>query len=236
MSAAFFRGSDILGVLTDFISQSLHFLYNITKTLGLPNYGLAIIFFTVIIKVILYPLTFKQLKSMRKMQDIQPKIKELQKKYKNNNQKMQQAMMEIYQKEGINPLSGCLPLLVQMPILFALFSTLRNFFDPAINPAVEMAHATFIWIPNLGQPDPIYILPVLVAAGTFFQQRISLMSGQQDQTQQTMMYVMPLVIGYVSLKFPAGLSLYWVMYSIAGILEQFIIRRPQRVKEEVSVK
>lgn len=225
-----------MGILTDFISQSLHFLYNITKTIGFPNYGLAIILFTAVVKVLLYPLTFKQLKSMRKMQEMQPKVKELQKKYKNNQQKMQQAMMELYQKEGVNPLGGCLPLLVQMPILFALFSSLRNFFNPAVNPTVEMAHANFIWVPNLGLPDPYYVLPVLVALGTFFQQKVSMVSGQQDQTQKTMLFVMPLVIGYVSLQFPAGLSLYWVMYSLAGILEQLIIRRPQRVKEEVSVK
>lgn len=225
-----------MGVLIDFISQSIQFLYNVTKTLGIPNYGLAIILFTIAVKVVLYPLTFKQLKSMRKMQELQPKIKDLQKKYKGNQQKMQQAMMELYQKEGVNPLGGCLPLLVQMPILFALFSSLRSFFDPVANPTVELAHATFLWVPNLGQPDPFYVLPVLVAAGTFLQQKVSMVSGQQDQTQKTMLVIMPLIIGYVSLQFPAGLSLYWVMYSVTGILEQFIIRRPQKVKEEVSAR
>jgi YidC/Oxa1 family membrane protein insertase len=228
----------VLGVLVDFISQLIQLLYNLTKTVGVPNYGLAIILFTIAVKVVLYPLTFKQLKSMRKMQEIQPVVIELQKKYKNNQQKMQQAMMELYQKEGVNPLGGCLPLLIQMPILFALFSSLRTFFDPALNPTVEIAHATFIWVPNLGNPDPYYVLPVLVAAGTFLQQKVSMVSvsGQQDQTQKTMLYVMPLIIGYVSLQFPAGLSLYWVMYSITGIMEQFLIRRPHKVKEEVSVK
>jgi len=225
-----------LGILIDFISKSIQFLYNVTKTIGIPNYGLAIIIFTVAVKVVLYPLTFKQLKSMRKMQEIQPKVKELQKKYKGNQQKMQQGMMELYQKEGVNPLGGCLPLVIQMPILYSLFRSLRNFFDPVANPAVELAHATFIWVPNLGQPDPFYILPVLVAVGTFLQQKVSMVSGQQDQTQKTMLFVMPLIIGYVSLQFPAGLSLYWVMYSVMGILEQFIIRRPQRFKEEVSAK
>ena len=227
-----------MGALIDFISQSIQVLYNVTKAVGFPNYGLAIILFTIVVKVILFPLTYNQVKSMRKMQEIQPILKEIQKKYKNNQQKLQQAMMELYQKEGINPFSGCLPLLIQMPILFALFSSLRTFFDPTLNPDVVMAHATFIWVPNLGNPDPFYVLPVLVAAGTFIQQKVSMVSinSQQDQTQKTMLYIMPLIIGYISLQFPAGLSLYWVMYSITGILEQLIIRRPQKVKEEVNVK
>ena len=225
-----------LSILVDFLSQSIQFLYNITRTIGIPNYGLAIILFTVIVKVILYPLTYRQLRSMRRMQELQPKVQELQKKYKNNPQKAQQAMMELYQKEGVNPLGGCLPLLIQMPILFALFSALRNFFNPALNPAVDINHANFFWVTNLGQPDP-YILPILVAIGTFFQQKVSMVSSGQDQTQKTMLYVMPLVIGWMSRNFSAGLSLYWVTFSLMGILEQWLIRRqPHLVKEEVSAK
>ncbi|MEW8959731.1 MAG: YidC/Oxa1 family membrane protein insertase, partial [Moorella sp. (in: firmicutes)] len=208
-----------------------------TKNIGIPNYGLAIILFTILVKVILYPLTYKQLRSMKKMQELQPKIQELQKKYKNNPQKAQQAMMELYQKEGVNPLGGCLPLLVQMPILFALFSALRVFFDPVHHPPyVELAHADFLWIKNLGQPDPI-ILPVLVALGTYFQQKISMVGTSQDQTQKTMLIVMPLLIGWMSRNFSAGLSLYWVTFSLMGILEQWFIRRqPRLVKEEISSK
>ncbi|MGI9860639.1 YidC/Oxa1 family membrane protein insertase [Moorella naiadis] len=226
-----------MSILVDFLSQSIQFLYNITRTIGIPNYGLAIILFTVVVKVILYPLTYRQLRSMRRMQELQPKVQELQKKYKGNPQKSQQAMMELYQKEGVNPLGGCLPLLIQMPILFALFSALRNFFNPVLNPAVDMAHANFLWVTNLGQPDP-YILPILVAIGTFFQQKVSMVaSSSQDQTQKTMLYVMPLVIGWMSRNFSAGLSLYWVTFSLMGILEQWLIRRqPHLVKEEVSAK
>ncbi|OIQ59121.1 membrane protein insertase YidC [Moorella thermoacetica] len=223
-------------ILVDFLSQSIQFLYNITKAVGIPNYGLAIILFTIAVKVILYPLTYRQLRAMRRMQELQPKIQELQKKYKNNPQKAQQAMMELYQKEKVNPLGGCLPLLIQMPILYALFSSLRSFFNPALNPTVNMAHANFLWISNLGQPDP-YILPVLVAIGTFFQQKVSMVSGGQDQTQKTMLFVMPLIIGWMSRNFSAGLSLYWVTFSLMGILEQWLARRqPHLVKEEISAK
>ncbi|WP_258361117.1 YidC/Oxa1 family membrane protein insertase [Moorella sulfitireducens] len=226
-----------MSILIEFLQQSIQFLYNITRTLGIPNYGLAIILFTVLVKVVLFPLTYKQLKSMKRMQELQPKIQELQKKYKNNPQKAQQAMMELYQKEGVNPLGGCLPLLVQMPILFALFSALRTFFDPVHHPSyVELAHAKFLWIGNLGQPDP-YILPVLVALGTYFQQKVSMVSSNQDQTQRMMLIIMPLVIGWMSRSFSAGLSLYWVTFSIMGILEQWLTRRqPQLVKEEISAK
>lgn len=173
---------------------------------------------------------------MRRLQELQPKIQELQKKYKSNPQKAQQAMMELYQKEKVNPLGGCLPLLIQMPILYALFTSLRSFFNPALNPTVNLAHANFLWISNLGQPDP-YILPVLVAVGTFFQQKVSMVSGGQDQTQKTMLFVMPLIIGWMSRNFSAGLSLYWVTFSLMGILEQWLARRqPHLVKEEISAK
>ncbi|KYH33757.1 YidC/Oxa1 family membrane protein insertase [Neomoorella mulderi] len=226
-----------MNILVDFLSQSIQFLYNITRMMGIPNYGLAIILFTILVKVILFPLTYRQLRSMKRMQEIQPKVQELQKKYKGNPQKAQQAMMELYQKEGVNPLGGCLPLLVQMPILFALFSALRTFFDPVHHPAyVELSHANFLWVSNLGQPDP-YILPILVALGTFFQQKVSMVGGNQDQTQRTMLVVMPLVIGWMSRSFSAGLSLYWVTFSLMGILEQWFVRRkPHLVKEEISAK
>lgn len=222
--------------LVDFLSHLIQFFYNVAASLGLPNYGLAIIMFTIVIKLVLLPLTIVQVKSMRKMQELQPKIKEIQAKYKNDAQKSQQAMMELYQKHGANPFSGCLPLLVQMPILFALFSALRNFFNPTLHPAyVNLEHASFFWIPNLGQPD-LYILPLLAALFTFLQQKVST-PGTADQTTKTMLYVMPIFMGWISRSFPAGLALYWVIYSIVSTLEQFFLRKtPAAVKEEVAGK
>lgn len=217
--------------LVSFITQAIDYLYNVTASLGFPSYGLAIILFTVVIKLVLLPLTVKQVQGMKVMQELQPKVQAIQKKYKNNPQKAQQEIMQLYKDNKANPFAGCWPLLVQMPILFALFSALRTFFD---NPE-RMAHAEFLWIPNLGQPDPLYILPVLVAIGTFLQQKVS-SPGGTDQTQKTMLYIMPVFIGYISLKFPAALALYWVMYSIMGMLEQLLIRRPLVAKEEVEAK
>lgn len=223
-----------MSVLVEFLSNTIQFFYTLTAKAGIPNYGLAIILFTILVKIILFPLTRSQIKSMRAMQEIQPKLKEIQEKHKNNPQKAQQLMLELYQKNGVNPFSGCLPLLIQMPILFALFSALRNFFDPQLHPAyVNLEHASFFWITNLGSPDPI-ILPILAAVFTFLQQKVST-SSNVDQTQKTMLYVMPIFMGWIARNFPAGLALYWVVYSIISGLEQLILRRqPVAAKEEVA--
>ena len=171
-----------MSFLVNILSQLIQYLYNLTAAIGIPNYGLAIILFTIVIKLLLFPLTSMQIRSMRVMQELQPQLQEIQKKYKNDPQKSQQAMMELYQKHKVNPFSGCLPLLAQMPILYALFSALRNFFSPENHPAyVNMEHASFLWIPNLGQPD-LYILPILAVIFTFLQQKLSSPTGV-DQTQ-----------------------------------------------------
>jgi YidC/Oxa1 family membrane protein insertase len=221
-----------LSILVDFISDTIQTLYGFTGSLGIPNYGLAIIIFTVLLKIIMLPLTVKQVKSMGKMQELQPRIQEIQKKHKDNPQKSQQMVMEIYQKEKVNPFAGCLPLLVQMPILFALFSALRYFFDPAVHPEVQMEHATFIWITNLGQPD-LYILPLLTAVATFAQQWFS-MVNKNDQTQKTFLYIMPVFMGWISRSFPSGLALYWVVYSVVSAVEYLLIRRSTGIAKEAA--
>ncbi|TDA70665.1 MAG: membrane protein insertase YidC [Clostridia bacterium] len=228
-------------VLVDYISQVINFFYTLTAMVGLANYGVAIILFTIVVKVVLFPLTYQQLKSMQKMQLLQPKVAEIQKKYKNNPQKAQQAMMELYQKEGVNPFSGCLPLLVQLPVLYALFAAMRSFFNPVQNPNINLAHAGFLWIANLGVKDPYYILAVLAGAMTFLQQWVTMRragtAGTNDQTQRTMLYIMPVFMGYISSQFPAGLALYWAVYSLASAVEQFFVSRPGlELKGEVTSK
>lgn len=230
--------------LVDFISQAIQFFYVLASAVGVANYGIAIIFFTLVVKVILFPLTYQQIKSMRKLQALQPKIAAVQKKYKNNPQKAQQAMVELYQQEGANPLGGCLPLLVQLPILWALFTALRIFFDPEQHPPyVNLDHAGFLWIGNLGFSDPV-VLPILVVVSTFVQQWVTMRltpgTGANDQAQQMqrmMLYIMPLFMGWISRGFPAGLALYWVAYSLLSMLEQVIARRGGgALQEEVGVK
>ncbi|GAW93650.1 YidC/Oxa1 family membrane protein insertase [Calderihabitans maritimus] len=222
--------------LVDFISQSIQFFYIITDKIGIPNYGLAIILFTVAVKIILYPLTYKQMKAMRKMQELQPKVKEIQEKYKKNPQKSQEELMKLYKEHGANPFAGCWPLLIQMPILIALFRSLQVFFDPTKHPDyVNLAHAKFLWIDNLGNPDPL-LLPILVGVTQYLQQKVT-SPNIQDQTQKTMLYMMPIMLAVISRGFPAGLSLYWVVFSVVGAVQQIIInRQPLAVKEEVRAK
>lgn len=193
-------------------------MYGLTGSIGLPNYGLAIIIMTILIKLVLFPLTHKQLKSMRAMQEIQPRLKYIQDKYKEDPQTMQTKVMELYKEHGVNPLGGCLPLLIQMPIFIAFYQSLYKFnFKVA-------EHAEFFWIPNIGNPDPYYILAVLAALTTYLQQRVS-MVDTKDPTQKSMLYVMPLFMAWIAATMPAGLPLYWVMFNILGILQQLYINK-----------
>jgi YidC/Oxa1 family membrane protein insertase len=213
----------------------LQYLYQVSIAVGMPSYGLAIIMFTILLKLVLFPLTVSQMRSMKAMQELQPKIKALQERYKDKPQKSQEAVMKLYKEAGANPFAGCLPLLIQMPVLFALFSALRTFFNPAANNKfVDVAHAGFLWIPNLGLRDPHFILPVLTVFATFGQQYVISLSstGTIDPNQKTMLYTMPLFIGYLASMYPAGLALYWVVFSIVGIVEQLIIRRMVVVRKE----
>ena len=208
-------------------SELIQFCYHITDLAGLANYGLAIILITVLIKVVLYPLTNTQMKSMRNMQAIQPKLKELQARYKDNPEKMQAETMKLYKEKGVNPFGGCLPLLIQMPILIAFYQALIRF-EYAVP-----ADAAFLWIPNISLPDPYYILPILTAATTYFQQKISTVDAN-DPTQKTMMMVMPLFIGWIALKFASGLAIYWVVFNLLNILQQTYINHKNQTNLAVS--
>ncbi|MFZ5645074.1 MAG: YidC/Oxa1 family membrane protein insertase [Bacillota bacterium] len=203
----------------DVITTTINWLYSLTVSANIASYGLAIILFTIILKIVLYPLTLKQMKSMYMMQKLGPKIKEIQDKYKGKDpQKMQQKIMEVYKEHNVNPLSGCLPLLIQMPILIALFQALRTFDykDPQ--------HAGFLWIENLSLiNNEFYLLAILAAVTTFLQTRLT--TNMQDQTQKMMLYTMPLMIGYFATQVPAGLALYWVTFNILGILQQYIVNK-----------
>lgn len=208
----------------------LNNLYYFTGSIGIPSYALAIILLTIVIKAALYPLTQKQMKSMLGMQQIQPKIKEIQEKWKNKDpKKMQEEIMKLYKEHNINPAAGCLPLLIQMPILIALYRSLFTF--PYENPA----HATFFWLQNLTDKDPLFILPVLAGVTTYLQSKMTTMSN--DPTQKMMLYTMPVFIGWISATVPAGLALYWVVFNIASIIQQYFINKQNLpLKGEVGGK
>ncbi|SHJ79637.1 YidC/Oxa1 family membrane protein insertase [Propionispora hippei DSM 15287] len=201
----------------------LTFFYNITVSLGIANYGIAIILLTIAIKLVLYPLTVKQIKSMKAMQELQPKIKEMQEKHKGNPEKLNKEMAAVYKNSGVNPMAGCLPMIIQMPFLIGIFYAIRDFHyvgDPG-----------FLWMANLAEQaklvDPYYVLPVLSALTTFYQQRQT-MSGADPsakQQNQIMMIFMPLFIGYITITFPAGLGIYWVVSNLIQIAQQWYMYR-----------
>jgi len=173
------------------------------------NYGIVIIVFALIIKAIFHPLTKKQVLSMRKMQSLAPKMEKLKERFKSDPTRMNQEMMKLYKEAGINPLSGCLPLLPQMPIFYALFQVFRT--------TIELRGAEFLgWITDLSQKDPYYILPIIMTVSMFVQQKLS----STDPKQKMLLYLMPLIFGFMFRNFPAGLTLYWTMFNIFSIIEQ----------------
>ena len=196
----------------------LETLYAITSSAGFVSYGWAIILLTIIVKMALYPLTVKQVKSMKAMQELSPKLKKIQEKYKDNPQVMQQKIGSLYKDAGVNPLAGCLPLLIQMPILMGMYYSLYNFSYPT----PESAY--FLWMNSMSEADPLYILPVLSALTTFLQQKMTTTDSNNPQMKM-MMFIMPLFIGWISINFPSGLVLYWVTMNIVQIIQQWWMYR-----------
>ncbi len=186
----------------------IEFFYGITH-----SYGIAIILLTVVIKLGLYPLTMKQINSMKEMAKIQPLIKELQQKYKNDPQELNKKTMELYKEHGVNPFGGCLPMLIQLPILWILFRVLNTY---------NFGHTKFLGLWDLSKPDPYYILPILIVILSFLQQKV--MSTGDDTSQNKMMLIMmPLFIGYISLKLPTGVVLYWGISSLLDVILRYYI-------------
>jgi len=177
------------------------------------NWGWAIIGLVVVVKALMYPLSAAQYKSFAKMRKFQPRIQQLKERYGEDRQKFQMAMMELYKKEKINPMGGCLPILVQMPVFLALYWVLVE--------SVELRHAPWIlWIQDLTARDPLFILPVINVAVMWFTQKLQPAAGM-DPMQQKMMQFMPLVFGVMMAFFPAGLVLYWVTNGALGLLQQW---------------
>ncbi len=199
-----------------FIAQPLFWLLSALHRL-FGNWGWAIIAIVLLLKAALYPLSKKQYQSMAKMRAMQPRIESLRERYGEDKQAMNLAMMELYKKEKINPIGGCLPILVQMPVFFALYWVLLE--------TVELRHAPWMgWIQNLTAPDPYYVLPALNLLVMFLTQRMTPTPGM-DPMQKKMMQVMPLVFGVMMMFFPAGLVLYWVTNGGLGLLQQWWMTR-----------
>ncbi|MBE0570560.1 MAG: membrane protein insertase YidC [Ignavibacteriaceae bacterium] len=205
----------------------------------IPNYGFVIIIFSLIIKIVVYPLTRKSFQSMKKMQLLQPKITELKEKFKDDPQKMNKETMKLYQTYGVNPAGGCLPILLQMPIFIALWGLFQA--------ATELRQQPFIfWINDLSNPDVIYDLgfklplfgiqeisglAILMGVTTFFQQKMSI----KDPKQQALVYMMPIMLTILFMTFPSGLNLYYFMFNVFSIAQQYYINHKQSDVELVPV-
>lgn len=211
----------------DLMTQFIHVLYNFTVTIGFPSYALAIILLGIIVRVLLFPLSMKQMKSTLGMAEIQPELQQLQKKYANNREKLSEEMNKLYKEYSVNPAAGCLPILIQMPILYALFVAMReyNFAE----------NASFFWIESLNDVDPYKILPILLALVMFLQQKLAMVKGSpaaDNPTMKIMLYVMPVMMGFFALNFPSGLCLYWVTTSTLMIFQQLVMNRSRKIELE----
>ncbi|GAA3642173.1 YidC/Oxa1 family membrane protein insertase [Asaccharospora irregularis] len=195
------------------------------------QYGLSIIIFTIIVKVILLPLTIKQTKSTKAMQDIQPRIKEIQEKYKSKPEKQNEEIVKLYSEAKINPLAGCLPLLIQMPILIGLFSVLKNPVSHGVfaTQAQFMAADTgFLWMSNL--TDSNFILGVLSGISAFVMQKVMTPPDQQQGSMKMMLYMMPAFSFYWGVTFPAGVILYWTVSNLFSIGQHYLVMNPLKAK------
>ncbi len=184
----------------------------------IPNYGVAIIFLTIFIRMVTFPFQYKSFKSMKKMSDIQPQLKKMKEKFKDDPARIQKETMELFKRNGVNPLGGCLPMLLQMPFIFAFYRVLYE--------AVELVDAPFIgWIQDLSVKDEYYVLPVLMAIAMAVNQKMQPSAATQDETQKKMMMFMPLVFGFIMKDFPAGLTLYIFVSTIFGIAQQQFVNK-----------
>jgi YidC/Oxa1 family membrane protein insertase len=200
------------------------------------NWGWAIVLQTIIINLVLLPLRLSQMKSALKMQKAAPQIKAIQEKYKKytmrdpRKQEMNQEMSALYKREGVNPVGGCLPLVIQMPFLFAYYSMLSA--------VIDLRHARWLWVRDLSSPDPYYLLPIAILVSMFLVQRMTPQGVMDPQQQKMMNIMMPLFIGYMSLNLAAGLCLYWAMGNIISIVQQKVMNRTSLGREmrEMAMK
>lgn len=229
----------ILGVIAKPLGWLLSMLYGL-----IGNYGITIIIFTIIVKLCLYPLYIKQTKSMARMSQVQPKMMEIQRKYANDRETMNIKMAELYKEEKFNPMGGCLPMLIQMPIIMGLFALLRN--PPMYmedNSMLFAVHETFLWIMDLSQPDK-WILPIAAGIATFI--AFSMNQMQNDAMSNNpmnggmmkmMKYIFPVMIVWMGRSFPAGLAVYWALGQVMQIFFNIHLNSVRKkLREEAKKK
>ena len=208
--------------MLSFIAKPLFWLLDkIHDFIG--NWGWSIVILTLLIKLVFFKLSETSYRSMARMRKMQPKMQQLKERFGDDRQKLNQALMELYKKEKINPLGGCLPILIQIPVFIALYWMLLE--------SVELRHADFmLWINDLSSPDPFYVLPILMGLSMLLQQRLN--PAPMDPVQQKIMTFLPIVFTAFFLLFPAGLVLYWVTNNVISIAQQWVITRRIEAGEE----
>jgi YidC/Oxa1 family membrane protein insertase len=209
---------DFVRMITKIMTAVFEFFYGITR-----NYGVAIVLLTLAIKLVLVPLSIKQIKVTEQMKLLQPELEDLKRKYKSKPEVYQQRMMDLYKEHKVNPLSGCLPSLLPMLLLWPLFQMLRSYSFPE-------GHASFLWLSAMNLPDPLFILPILAGISTYFQ----MILGNVDESQKMMVFFMPVFITLISFNFPAGIGIYWVISNIFMIVQQLWIKKRMAVAKEAS--
>jgi YidC/Oxa1 family membrane protein insertase len=183
-------------------------------------YGLVLICFGILVRLLLWPLNQKAMRANMQLQAVQPLMKEIQEKYKNDPAKVQQEMFKLYKEHGVNPLGGCWPMLLPMPVLFALFFVFQN--------TLELRGASFAWLPDLSRPDPLYIIPVIMGLSMFGLSKVGQMGMPPNPQAKMMLYIMPVMMTFLFLNFASGLNLYYAVSNIASIPQQWILARERQ--------
>ncbi|WP_240703029.1 YidC/Oxa1 family membrane protein insertase [Cohnella luojiensis] len=202
------------------------------------QYGLAILILTIIVRTIILPLMIKQYKNTKAMQALQPDMKKIREKFKDDPKKQQEEMMKLYQTNQVNPLAGCLPLIVQMPIFIALYNSIYTNANIRGNADLGIEESTFLWL-KLGEPDHLYLLPIIAAITTFIQSKM--MSSQQQMVgpMKGLMYIFPVMIFVMAINFPSALPLYWIYSNIYTIVQNYFMygkKKPDPVEEAPQPK
>lgn len=215
--------------LTSFFGWALHLLHDFV-----PNYGLAIILITVLVRVGTWPIMAKQMKSAERMRELMPRIKEIQEKHKDDKQRQSEETFKLYRETGVNPLGGCLPMVLQLPVFIGLFYALQS--------SIDLRHAPFVWwINDLSAPAtfftlpvldfPVRLLPILMGASMYVQQKMTPQTGMDPAQARMMLIMMPGMMLVISYGFPAGLVLYWLVSNLLGIGHQLLVRRQMQASK-----
>jgi YidC/Oxa1 family membrane protein insertase len=190
-------------------------------------YGLVLVIFGILVRVLLWPLNQKAMRANMQLQAVQPLMKEIQEKHKNDPQKVQQEMFKLYKEHGVNPLGGCWPMLLPMPVLFALFFVFQN--------TIELRGASFLWLPDLSRPDPLYIIPVVMGLSMYGLSKVGQIGMEPNPQMKMMLYVMPVMMTFLFLNFASGLNLYYAVSNIASIPQQWLLARERQKRTAKAI-